>query len=109
LSKEDFPIQHIRALKKLDLLLLLNEQNRAWLQFLSSLSPICPNDTIKISTATVLKEKESPYSLLALTSFSPSLTTLYDEVNNHQGEATMGKSILTSRAPASKEELQYRE
>jgi hypothetical protein len=44
-----------------------------------------------------------------LTSFSPSLTTLYGEVNNHQGEATMGKSILTSRAPASKEELQYRE
>jgi hypothetical protein len=45
-----------------------------------------------------------------LTSFSPSLPTLYSgEVNNQQGEATMGNSILTSHAPASKEELQYRE
>jgi hypothetical protein len=51
----------------------------------------------------------SPYSLLALTSFSP-LPTLYGgEVNNQHGEVTMGNNILTSCAPASKEELQYRE
>jgi hypothetical protein len=52
----------------------------------------------------------SPYSFLALTTFSPSLPTMYgSEVNNQQGEATVGNGILTSRVAASKEELQYRE
>jgi hypothetical protein len=38
-----------------------------------------------------LRKMNSPYSLLALTSFSPSLPKLYGgEVNNQQGEATMG-------------------
>jgi hypothetical protein len=31
------------------------------------------------------------------------------EVNNQQGKATMGNNILISGAPASKEELWYRE
>jgi hypothetical protein len=66
-----------------DLLLLPNEQNKARLQYFSSLSPIGPNDAIKITTTAVLKENECPHSLLAFTFFSPSLPKLHgEEVNS---------------------------
>jgi hypothetical protein len=70
-----------------DLLLLPNEQNKARLQYLSSLSPISTNDAIKITTTAVLKENECP--LLPR--------------NNKQ----VRWSILTSPAPTSKEELRW--
>jgi hypothetical protein len=75
-----------------DLLLLPNEQNKARLQYLSSLSPIGTNDAIKITTTAVLKENKCPLLPPYIDLFSPSLPKLHGGEVNSQGEATTSKS-----------------
>jgi hypothetical protein len=95
-----------------DLLLLLSEQNRAGQQYLSSLSPICPNDTIKNSTTAVQKENKFPLLAPCLDLFfsfcAQTVRWRSQQPASRSNNGQLRWSILTSRAPAS-EELRCRE
>jgi hypothetical protein len=93
-----------------DLLLLPNEQNKARLQYLSSLSPIGTNDAIKITTTAVLKENECPLLppyIDLFFSFFAQTARWRSQQPRRSNNKQVRWSILTSPAPTSKEELRW--